>query len=118
MHSPYHCGNPVTHARWRRNHNGSMGTFTAFLTAFDFNTSASLTTTVSQIFTVSWACRSLEGNREITFQSHSHTATTTSASPTSQPTHWAACVNKQIRIFSQRFVLYFPPYFTHFILGK
>lgn len=61
MHSPHHCGNSVTHARWRRNHDGWMETFTVFLTAFDFNTNASLTTTVAQTVTVSWACRSLGG---------------------------------------------------------
>lgn len=44
-----------------------------FLTAFDFNTNASLTTTVSQTFTVSWACRSLGGQNGNTVQSHSHT---------------------------------------------
>lgn len=34
MHSPHHCGNPVTHARWRRNHDEWVETFTVFLTAF------------------------------------------------------------------------------------
>lgn len=44
---------------------------------------------------------SLEGKIGITFQRHSHTATTTSTSPTSQPTHGAARVSKQVRIFRQ-----------------
>lgn len=111
MHSPQHCGDPGTHARWRRTHKGWTGTFPVFLTALDFDASASLSTTVSQSFTVSWACRFTR----ITFQRHSHTATTTSTSPTSQPTHGAARVSKQIRIFRQWlcfiFLLFHPLHF-------
>lgn len=68
-------GREITMDEWKE-------MFTVFLTAFDFNTSASLTTTVSQ--TVFWACRSLGDRMGTTVQSQSHTATTTSVSLTSQ----------------------------------
>lgn len=51
MHSLHYCGTPTTHATWwGRFTMDECQLFTVFLTAFDFNTSASLTTTISQTF--------------------------------------------------------------------
>lgn len=62
-----------------------------FLTAFDFNTSASLTTAVSQTLTVTWACRSLGERMGTTLRSHSHTATTNHFRFSSFPTRCCYC---------------------------
>lgn len=101
MHSPHHRGDPGTHARWRRTHNGWTGTFPVFLTALDFNARVHLLPPPAhKVLLCLGHADSLEGKTGITFQRHSHTATTTSTS-TSQPTHGAARVSKQIRIFRQ-----------------
>lgn len=102
MHSPHHRGDPGTHARWRRTHNGWTGTFPVFLTALDLNARVHLLPPPAhKVLLCLGHADSLEGKTGITFQRHSHTATTTSTSPTSQPTHGAARVSKQIRIFRQ-----------------
>lgn len=91
--------------------------FPVFLTAFDFNTTASLTPTVSRIFPVLWACRSLEGKMGITFQIiHIQQLQLQFLFLPNQRTELLVLANRDI--FITTVGLYFPSYFTHFILRK
>lgn len=111
MHSLYHCGTPATHATgWGKESQRMNGNFSqCFLQPLTFNTSVSLTTTIShKHFIVSWTCRSFWVKWEITFQSHFQTMSTTSILPTFQPMDWTASVMKvntfSLNIFMNTFL--------------
>lgn len=99
MHSPHHCGNPVSHARWRRNHDGWVETFTVFSYSLLTLTRVHLLPPLShKLLLCLGACGSLGDRMGTTVQSHSHTQRL----PLSLTSHGAAaCASRQTRISSQ-----------------